>query len=83
LGERMIVCIDKKSSRTVSSWAEASDLIVSAWSARGARAFYSNPKAGIILDAAGQPVAHVSYNGAVWAGTARFGTGKEKLYPDQ
>lgn len=72
----MLVNITKKKAVEVASYAEASQVVRAHWDNKSGRAFYQDPKAGII-EIDGKPVAHVSYNGRVWEGVNRMAVGKE------
>jgi len=74
----MRVFVSKGVSKAVSTYAEASALVQEKWGKKASTAFYRDQLAGIIEDGAGQPIAHVSYNGRVWSGTDRFGQSESK-----
>jgi len=64
-----IVFLDNKKFQVVKNFQEASDAVTQfiSFHSLGASSFYKNKRAGQIYDASEGYIAHVSYNGRVWA----------------
>ncbi len=74
----MTVQVTKSRSVEVASYAEASKAILAQWNGKSSRAFYGAKGVGVVT-VDGAPTAHVSYNGRVWEGVDRFGSGKAEI----
>lgn len=74
----LVVHVTRRRRVVVESYAAASSAVTGHWWTFGSSQFYADPLAGFI-EADGAVVAHVSYNGRVWKGAARFDTGKEEM----
>lgn len=70
-----------KTSVEVATYEEASRAVRERWAKRPSSAFYRDPRAGLLVEA-DAVVAHVSYNGRVWAGANRFALRGGKLLFD-
>lgn len=68
----MVVYLKKNKPVSAASFADASAAVRKAWHGKSGSAFYRDPAAGLIHDDNGTAVAHVSFNGRGWSGTARL-----------
>ena len=74
----MRVDVSSKKTVTVETNADAVRAVMAHWARRGSRAFYSDRRAGIV-SVDGVDVAHVSYNGRMWAGVERMRLGAAEI----
>ena len=75
----MKVCTKKNKFVVVDSFAAASAAVRADWRNGRGSTFYADKSAGLIWNDAGDVVAHVSFNGRVWAGANRLSAGNTEI----
>jgi hypothetical protein len=74
----MKVCTKKNKFVVVDSYAAASAAVRAAWGNGRGSAFYADKSAGLVWNDSGV-IAHVSFNGRVWAGASRLSVGNTEI----